>query len=202
MGVAQIICIRPRLCDALFLIGQSAPRRLPGAVFRPHLIRLPRKPAMRVDQRPMDAGIDQSAVVVLAMDFDEFRPDGAQRLRGGGLIVDEGARAPIRRLHAAQHEVVVARKAEFARGEMGGVVGRQIEHRRHLPLLAARAHERGVAAPAERQHEGVEEDGFAGARLAGKSRQPLPEIEIERVDEHDVADGQTDEHDAGDSIAS
>ena len=95
----------------------------------------------------------------------------------------------------------VAGEAEFARGEMGGMIGAQIEDRRHLPLFAARAHERGVAAPAERQHEGVEEDGFARARLAGESRQPLPEIEIERVDEHDVADGQTNQHDAGDFIA-
>ena len=36
---------------------------------------------MRVDQRAMGGGIDQRAVVVLAMDFDQFAADGAQRLR-------------------------------------------------------------------------------------------------------------------------
>ena len=146
--MAQIISVSARLGDARLFFHERAARRLPGAIARAQIIRLREEAAMRVDKRPMRAGIDERALIVLAMDFDEFAADGAQRLGGRRLIVDEGAGAAVSRLHAAQHEFVFARKAEFAGGEMGGMARRRIEDRRHLTLLSASPHERRVAAPA------------------------------------------------------
>ena len=54
----------------------------------------------------------------------------------------------------------------------------------------------GVAARAERQREGIEQDRLAGAGLAGEHGEPAGEIDVEPVDQDDVADGKSGEHGA------
>src|ERR1700744_6223853 len=74
------------------------------------------------------------------------------------------------------------------------MIRRQIENGRHLALRLALAHQRSIAAAAERQGESIEQDRFAGAGLAGQHGQARAEGEIEAIDENDVADGELDEH--------
>ena len=69
-----------------------------------------------------------------------------------------------------------------------------VERGRHLALLGALAHQARIAAAAERQREGIEQDRLAGAGLAGEHRQPGRIVDVEPVDQHDVADGKTGEH--------
>jgi hypothetical protein len=64
-------------------------------------------PAEGVEQRRWVAFVDQGALVVLAVDFDETAPDLAHQGHGGRLIVDEAAGAPVGRLDAAQDEVAL-----------------------------------------------------------------------------------------------
>ncbi len=71
---------------------------------------------------------------------------------------------------------------------------RRIEDGDHLALRLAGTHQTAVAAPAERQREGVEQDGFAGAGLARENSQPRAEIELQPVDQNDVAYRQMDQH--------
>ena len=194
--MAQIVGVGARLGDARVFFRQRASRRLPRAIARAHVIRLRDKAAMRVDERAMRIRIDERAFVVLTMDLDEFAPDGAQRLRRRRLVIHKGAGAAVRRLHAAQHQLVLARQSEFARRKMRGMIRRRIERRRHLALFAAGAHERRVAPPAERQHEGVEQNRFSRAGLSRQRRQARREFQVERVDQHDVANGKTDQHEA------
>src|SRR5579871_6269479 len=52
----------------------------------------------------------------------------------------------------------------------------------------------GIAATAERQREGIEQNRFAGAGLAGQDREPPIELDIEPFDQDDVADRQTRQH--------
>ncbi len=78
-----------------------------------------------------------------------------------------------------------------------GCARRQVESRGHLALLGALAHQRDVAAGAERQRKGIEQDRLAGAGLAGQHGEAGGEIDIEPVDQDDVADGEPGEHDAG-----
>ncbi len=40
----------------------------------------------------------------------------------------------------------------------------------------------------------IEQDRFAGAGLAGQHAEARPEFEIERFDQHDVADGEAGQH--------
>ncbi len=75
-----------------------------------------------------------------------------------------------------------------------GCGGRQLEDSGHLALLGAVAHQRGVAARAERQREGIEQDRLAGAGLAGQHGEAAREIDIEPIDQDDVADREAGEH--------
>ena len=74
------------------------------------------------------------------------------------------------------------------------MVARQFERRRHLALLRALPHQRGIAARAERQRKGVEQDRLAGAGLAGEHGRPDGEIDVEPIDQDDVADREPGEH--------
>ncbi len=144
----------------------------------------------------MGGGVDQGAVIVLAVDFDQFAANRLERLHADGLVVDKGAAAPVGHLGAAQDQVAVDGEALFGGGEAGGMVMRRIEDGDHLALRLARAHQTAVAAPAERQRKGVEQDGFAGAGLAREHSQPGAEIELQPVDQNDVAYRQMDQHES------
>ena len=72
----------------------------------------------------------------------------------------------------------------------------KLEGRGHLALLGALAHQRRLAARAEREREGIEQDRFAGAGLAGQHRKAGAEIDVEPIDQDDVADGKPGEHGA------
>ena len=62
-----------------------------------------------------------------------------------------------------------------------------IEHGSDLPLLRAMAHEAGVAAAAERQRKGIEQDGFARTGLAGQHRKAAVEIDLELGNDDEIA---------------
>ena len=74
------------------------------------------------------------------------------------------------------------------------MLGRQFEHRGDLALLGALAHQGGVAAGAQRQREGVEQDRLAGAGLAGQHGKARREIDVEPVDQNDVSDRESGQH--------
>ena len=74
------------------------------------------------------------------------------------------------------------------------MVLRHVEHRGDLALLRAVTHEAGIAAAAERQRKGIEQNGFARAGLAGQHREPTGKLDIEPFDQDDVTDRQTRQH--------
>src|SRR5690606_20280739 len=76
----------------------------------------------------------------------------------------------------------------------GGMIAAHVEHGGDVALPGTVADQRTVAAAAERQRQRVEQDRLTGAGLAGQHRHALPEIEIEAVDQDDVADRKGDEH--------
>ena len=116
------------------------------------------------------------------------------RLHAHRLVVDEGAGAAVGELHPAQDQLVLGRDVVGGQQRADRMAGGQLEGGGHLPLLGAVAHQRGVAARAERQREGVEQDRFAGAGLAGQHRQPGGEVDVEPVDQDDVADREPGQH--------
>ena len=64
----------------------------------------------------MGRDLDQRAVVMLAVDFDERRADGAQHLHRHRLVVEEGAGSPVGELDPAQDELVLGRNVVCGEG--------------------------------------------------------------------------------------
>ncbi len=64
----------------------------------------------------------------------------------------------------------------------------KLEGRGHLALSGAPAHQGCIASCADGEREGIEQDRLAGAGLAGQREQALTELEIELVDQNDIAD--------------
>ena len=62
-----------------------------------------------VEQAAVGAGVDQRALVVLAVDLDQRLAQLLHHLHAHRLIVDESAGAPVGELHAAQDQVVLGR---------------------------------------------------------------------------------------------
>ena len=129
MGMAQIVGIAARLGDAGLFGGEIgvglAPRRMRLA----HGLSFPDEAAERVDQHAVMGGFDERAVIVLAVNFDEFAADRPHRLHAHRLIVDEGAGAAVGHLHAPQDEVA-GRLDVVAAGCFAGRVIRRPSRRR------------------------------------------------------------------------
>ena len=70
----------------------------------------------------------------------------------------------------------------------------EVEDDEDLALLEALPHQSLIAAGAERQREGVEQDRLAGAGLAGQHREAVVELDIQRSDDHEVAQGKAAQH--------
>ena len=148
-----------------------------------------------IEQAAMGRRIDQRAGVVLAVDFHQRRTEILQRLHADRLIVDEGAGAAVGKLHAAQDQCLAGLDVAFDEQRAGRMIGGQLEHRGDLALLGALAHQRRIASRTERQRERIEQDRLAGAGLAGQHRQAAGEIDVEPIDQDNVADREPGQHD-------
>ena len=74
------------------------------------------------------------------------------------------------------------------------MIARNIENGGNLPLVLAMAHKAPIAAPAERKRKGIQQDGFARARLARQHRQAGIEGKVQPFDQDDIADRNLDKH--------
>ena len=119
----------------------------------------------------MGRRVDEGAFVVLAVNFHQRRTKRAQHLHADRLIVDEGAGAAIGELNAPHDQLVLAAKIVLGEHAARRMIGGKLESGGDLALLRAGAHQRRLAAGAERKRKGVEQDRFTRAGLAGQARQ-------------------------------
>ncbi len=176
--------------------GLQPGRRLaPRLVERAHPAMLALQSGIGVEQPAMARRVDERAIVELAVDLDEPRAQFAQGRHADGLVVDEGAAAPLAGDDAADDERGILDLVPLlAQPGPGGVILVQLEFRRRRALVGPRAHQIGIRPRAQGRAERVEQDGFPRPRLAGHGPEACVEIEIERVDQDDVANRQTPEH--------
>src|SRR5580704_10603990 len=66
-----------------------------------------------------------------------------------------------------------------------------------LTLFGALADQRGLTTRAERKGKGIEQDRLAGPGLASEHGKAAAEIDVQPIDENDVADGQAGQHETG-----
>ena len=71
---------------------------------------------------------------------------------------------------------------------------RNVEDGRHLTLLELLAHQRLIATATQGQRESIEQDRFAGAGLTGERGEAVGKIDVEPLNQNDVANGQSGEH--------
>ena len=148
--------------------------------------------AVLVEQGELRGGAQQGLMGVLAVHVDQQFAQFTQLGERGRAAVDPGAAASARLDHAAQQYGVLGSDAGFV--EPG--CGRRVHAKLGADFGARRAfaHHVGLGALAERELQGVDQDGLAGARLAGEHGVAGRKIELERVDDHEVADGEGQQH--------
>jgi hypothetical protein len=79
---------------------------------------------------------------------------------------------------------------------MSATAGWQFERCGRLSLVGALPHQGDVAAGAERERKSIEQDGLAGAGLTREHGQTGREVDVEPVDQDDIANRQPGQHDA------
>ena len=137
----------------------------------------------------MGRGVDESALVMLTVNLDQDRPERAQHLDADRLIVDEGARATVGELRPPHDQFIFAHKVIVDQHAARRMIFGDVKGGDHLAMLGTLAHQSGIAAGAERQREGVEQDRFASAGFAGKRSKAGAEIDVQAIDQDDIADG-------------
>jgi hypothetical protein len=187
-GGAQVIGLAGGGLHLLAVAAQRAFGFFPLVIERSDIGGRLAETAEGIEQQAVRIRVDQRAVVVLAVDFHEKLAGLPHELHGNRLVVDIGLGAPVGGLLAAEDEVAVVVYAVVAEQRPDRMIARHVEHGRHLPALDAVAHQRTVAAPAERQRKTVEEDGLTGARLARQHGKTRLEREVEPFDQDDIAD--------------
>ncbi len=152
--------------------------------------------AERVEQIAVALGVEQAAVVVLAVDLDRQRPEIAEQASGRCGAGDEGAAAAVALERPADDQGLACpgfdplSVQQFARR----MIVRQRDLGRDRGAFLARANQPDVGPRAERKPERIEQDRLAGPGLAGEHAQARLEFELEPVDQHDVVDGKLPQH--------
>ena len=104
-GMAQIIRLTGGALHAGAMLVErivGGPPRLPERFQRRDFLL---QPGEGVEQLPVRRGIDQRALVMLAVDLDQRSADRFQGLHADRLVVDEGAGTAVGELHAAENHL-------------------------------------------------------------------------------------------------
>ena len=146
-----------------------------------------------VQHLALRAAIHQALEFLLAMDFDEELRQFAQCLERHHLAVHIGARTAVRADHPPHHEIAVV--FDCLRLEPGlRCAWKRVKTRRDFGALRALAHDVAAGAAAGNEQQRIDDDGFAGAGLAGERREAGPKFEFRLIDEHEIAQLQVGEH--------
>ena len=123
------------------------------------------------------------------MNIDERFAELTQRLHRHRLAVHIRARAPVGADDPPQQHafVLVLDRLLGEPGARGGIV-RDGERRGDFGALRAVPHDFGAGAAAGREQQRIDENGFARAGLAGEHRQSGAELQLDSVDDREVAD--------------
>ncbi len=179
---AQAFALGGGLAPGVPGVRAGAPARTQGAV--------------AVELGPVGARVEQPHRVVLAVYLQEQGPEVAQHAHPRGLIVDEGAAAPVGGDLAAQHEVLAGFGVQALVGEVGvgGVADRRGEARHGARLGGPVTHEPRIRTCAGGQAQGVQHDGLSRPRLPRQRGEAGGGGQVQRLDQNDVANAEGGQH--------
>jgi len=151
------------------------------------------QPALTVQQRAHGGRPGQALPGMLAVDLHEVFAGLAQLAHGGAAAVDPGPALALRVDGAPQQQGAAGSVEAGVLHPAGQGVG-QVELRGDFRAHRTLAHQGGVAAAAQGQLQGIDEDGLAGAGFAREHREPYADVQIERVDDDEILQGDALEH--------
>ncbi len=136
---------------------------------------------------------------MLAVNLDQEGRDLAEQRGGGGLAVDEAPAAAIG-LDLAAHDQRLAGfdlDPRFVQDQRQAAVGGGgLETGGDDRLPRAVADQSAIAAPAQRQPSASSRIDLPAPRLARQDAQATAEIEVQRLDQDDITNGQRGQHGA------
>ena len=138
-----------------------------------------------IEQAAHAVGVHQVLPGVLAVDVHQLFAHLAQLRGGGGLAVNPGAAAALGVDGAAQGQRLGA--GQFLALQPGGGRGVRGEDQGDFGLLRPFAHHAGIGTRAQGQLQGIEQNGFASARLAGQGGKAGGQIQVQRLHDDKVA---------------
>ncbi len=169
-------------------------RFAPGAPGSSDFARQGLDAAEGIEQLALRFGPAQRLMRVLAVQVDQAFADVGELGQRRRATVDVRTASSLRIEHAAQQqrsfvgEILRGEpRAQFRRlvaVELGGDFG-SVGARTQLPRLEAIA---------EQQRQRVEQDRFAGARFAGQHGEAGPELDLECLDDGEIANGKQAKH--------
>lgn len=89
---------------------------------------------------------------------------------------------------------------QFMGFQPGGHLRVRVERGGDVGARRALAHHCGVGAFTEGQCQRVDQDGFAGASLAREHGKAVGQVEVQGVDDDEIADGQAAQHGASGDV--
>ena len=153
--------------------------------------------SVAVKQRPVPTRIHETAIVMLAVQLDQSGSQFAQQRGADRLIVDERLARPVGLQRPAQDQRLAGLDLDVGlRQHLAHNLRQFAELKRRgdaRPLLAC-TQQPAFGTIAEHQPECVEQDRLARPGLAGEHAEPARKGQVERVDQHDVADGEPGQH--------
>ncbi len=171
-------------------------KREPHAVRGFDLAREALQSPIGIEQLALFGGPHQRLEFVLPVDVEHRADDLAQQLHRNLLAVEPGARAAVA-VEDAPHDELVARLVDgllLQAVAQAARRGPQVERRHHLRAFGIAANQVGAAAAAGGERQRIDDDRLAGARLAREHREAGREIDVERVDDGEIADAEVREH--------
>ncbi len=149
---------------------------------------------MSVKERALCWPTQQREEFLLTMDIDQYLAELAQGLQRHRTSIDERSRAPVVRQYAPQNALAVALDGLGFEPVSQPRLGAQVEGGRDLSALRPGANCIAARAPAGGQREGVDDDGLARAGLPGQRGEARAELELDLIDDREIADPQVREH--------
>ena len=182
--LVQGVALAPCLLQRLQGLAPVAPGRGQGCKIQPGL---------SIQQRAHGGRPRQALPGVLAVDLHQVLASLAQLAHGGAAAVDPGPALALGVDGAPQQQGAAGGvEAGFLHPARQGVG--QVELGGDFRARRAFAHQARIAAAAQGQLQGVDEDGLAGAGFARQHREARADVQVQRLDDDEILQGDALEH--------
>ena len=153
------------------------------------------RPRKAVQEIQLAGRLHEELVLVLAVDLHQLIAEARQEAEGGRRVAHESAAPAAPAPPAPDDELPVLRRVAQVLEDAGNLpAGIDVEDGLHGRRLGVRADQVGLRAGAQEQQDGVDEDGLAGARLAGQDIEAGSERDGDFFDHREALHSKLTEH--------